>query len=112
MLGLCVSVCWLQEYGEEHSRLLAVVSTMEQSIKTLLKDFESKKKVAQLIIAMYGDPLPTIVMQILQANPLMETERKVFVFFFTNPSKLRQAVSELAHRIDALATATSLETGT
>ena len=49
--------------------------------------------------------LTMIFLQVLQANPLMETERKLFVYFFTNPGKLRQVVSELAHRIDALATA-------
>ena len=38
----------------------------------------------------------------------METERKLFVYFFTNPGKLRQVVSELAHRIDALATANTV----
>ena len=40
----------------------------------------------------------------------METERKLFVYFFTNPGKLRQVVSELAHRIDALATANVVAT--
>ena len=38
----------------------------------------------------------------------METERKLFVYFFTNPVKLRQVVSELAHRIDALAMANTV----
>ena len=52
--------------------------------------------------------LNDLCVQILQANPLMETERKLFVYFFTNPSKLRQVVSELAHRIDALATANTV----
>ena len=48
-------------------------------------------------------------MQILQANPLMETERKLFVYFFTNPVKLGQVVGELARRIDALATAEKID---
>ena len=43
--------------------------------------------------------------QILQAHPLMETERKLFVYFFTDPSKLSQVVAELARRVDAIATA-------
>ena len=54
------------------------------------------------------DPFYKLHVQILQANPLMETERKLFVYFFTNPGKLRQVVSELAHRIDALATANTV----
>ena len=48
-------------------------------------------------------------MQILQANPLMETERKLFVYFFTNPVKLGQVVGELARRIDALSTAQKID---
>ena len=106
------SINCLQEYEDEHSKLLAVVSTMEENIKTLLKDFDAKKKVYYNLVQTFGDPLPIVLLQILQANPLMETERKLFVFFFTNPGKLRQAVSELAHRIDALATATSVDTST
>ena len=105
------SINCLQEYEEEHSKLLAVVSTMEENIKALLKDFDAKKKVYNPMQTS-GDPLPIVLVQILQANPLMETERKLFVFFFTNPGKLRQAVSELAQRIDALATATSVNTST
>ena len=41
-LHMCVHV---QEYEEEHSKLVAVVTSMEQNIKALLKDFDSKKKV-------------------------------------------------------------------
>ena len=43
--------------------------------------------------------------QVLQANPLMKTERKLFVYFFTEPSKLSQVVAEPARRADAIATA-------
>ena len=39
---MCVHV---QEYEEEHSKLVSVVTSMEQNIKALLKDFDSKKKV-------------------------------------------------------------------
>ena len=35
----------MQEYEEEHSKLVSVVTSMEQNIKVLLKDFDSKKKV-------------------------------------------------------------------
>ena len=102
----------MQEYEEEHSKLVSVVTSMEQNIKALLKDFDSKKKVNLTCVKL--DPnlmTPSIIilyLQILQANPLMETERKLFVYFFTNPGKLRQVVSELAHRIDALATANTV----
>ena len=104
----------MQEYEEEHSKLVSVVTSMEQNIKALLKDFDSKKKVNLTCVKL--DPnlmTPSIIilyLQILQANPLMETERKLFVYFFTNPGKLRQVVSELAHRIDALATANTVAT--
>ena len=51
-----------------------------------------------------------LVLQILQANQLMETERKLFVYFFTNPGRLKQVVSKLAHRIDTLAAASAVAT--
>ena len=96
---------------------MSVVTSMEQNIKALLKDFDSKKKVN--FFGAKCEPLgwPKMIpwmhdlcVQILQANPLMETERKLFVYFFTNPGKLRQVVSELAHRIDTLATANTVAT--
>ena len=57
-----------------------------------------------------NDSLNDLCVQILQANPLMETERKLFVYFFMNPGKLRQVVSQIAYRIDALATANTVAT--
>ena len=41
-----IPVSCIQEYEEEHSKLVSVVTSMEQNIKTLLKDFDSKKKVS------------------------------------------------------------------
>ena len=38
---------YLQEYEEEHAKLVSVVTSMEQNIKALLKDFDSKKKVTR-----------------------------------------------------------------
>ena len=103
------AVSCIQEYEEEHSKLVSVVTSMEQNIKTLLKDFDSKKKVNITTFCVKLQQLTLYqFLQILQANPLMETERKLFVYFFTNPGKLRQVVSELAHRIDALATANTV----
>lgn len=43
--------------------------------------------------------------QLLQANPLLETERKLFVHFFTEPGKLSRTVSDLARRVDSIALA-------
>lgn len=48
-------------------------------------------------------------MQLLQANPLLEKERLLFAYFFTNPSKLSQVVGELARRVDALAAARKID---
>lgn len=41
----------------------------------------------------------------LQANPLLETERKLFISFFTEPGKFSQIVSDLAKRVDSVALA-------
>ena len=41
-----------------------------------------------------------IATQILQTNQLLETERKLFVYFFTTPGKLRQTVSKPCKGID------------
>ena len=45
---------YLQEYEEEHAKLVSVVTSMEQNIKALLKDFDSKKKVTRFCI--FNDP--------------------------------------------------------
>ena len=42
---ILLSHVYIQEYEEEHSKLVSVVTSMEQNIKALLKDFDSKKKV-------------------------------------------------------------------
>ena len=87
------------------------METLEQNVKSLLKDFDSKMKVnhASKLTSpcVHGDLLPH--MQILQANPLMEKEQMLFVYFFTNPSKLSQVVGELARRVDALAAAQKID---
>ncbi len=49
--------------------------------------------------------MAALSVQALQANPLLETERKLFVYFFTEPHKLNQTFSDLARRIDSMALA-------
>jgi HAUS augmin-like complex subunit 3 len=76
----------VSEYEEECSKLECILSSMEQNIKKLLSDYDSKKK---------G----------LQGNQLMERERRLFVYFFTDPKQLNREVGELARRVDAMTTA-------
>ncbi|EDO48119.1 predicted protein [Nematostella vectensis] len=63
-------------------QLSDVVTSLEQSIKDVIRDVESKKK-------------------ILRSDSLKAMERDLFVCFFTDPSRLRRAVAELAARVDA-----------
>ncbi|XP_073259041.1 HAUS augmin-like complex subunit 3 [Porites lutea] len=56
--------------------------TLEQSIKDIIKDCESKKKV-------------------LRSDSLKLMERELFVYFFTDPPRLKRAIAELAGRVDA-----------
>jgi HAUS augmin-like complex subunit 3 len=76
----------VKEYEEECSKLEAVLGTMEQNIKKLLADFDTKKKC-------------------LQGNELIERERRLFVYFFTDPKRLNSEVAELSRRVDAMAAA-------
>ena len=39
---------YIQEYEDEHSKLVSVVASMEHNIKALLKDFDSKKNVKKV----------------------------------------------------------------
>ncbi len=48
--------------------------------------------------------------QVLRANPLTEEERRLFVYFFTDPPRLGQAVGQLAGRVDAALQAHRLQT--
>jgi hypothetical protein len=41
--SLCIHT-YVQEYEEEHCKLVLVVTSMEQNIKALLKDFDSRKR--------------------------------------------------------------------
>ena len=45
------------------------------------------------------------VLQALQRNHLIEQERKLFVYFFTDPQQLTRAVADLARRLDAVVAA-------
>jgi HAUS augmin-like complex subunit 3 len=76
----------LKEYEEECSKLEGILSTMEQNIKKLLADFDNKKKC-------------------LQGNELIDRERRLFVYFFTDPAQLTREITELSRRVNAIATA-------
>ncbi len=43
-----------------------------------------------------------VCMQLLKADPLLESEKKLFIHFFTNPSQLGQVLGNLAKRIDSI----------
>ena len=51
--------------------------------------------------------LKCLTTQILAANPLLVTERNLFVYFFTDPPRLAEAMAELRKKVDALALAAS-----
>ena len=46
-----------------------------------------------------------VFLQALQINSLLEEERKLFVYFFTDPHLLNRAVGDVARRLDAVVTA-------
>ncbi|XP_031556301.1 HAUS augmin-like complex subunit 3 [Actinia tenebrosa] len=71
-----------QRLGDSLVQLEEVLSTLEQSIKDIIKDVEGKKKV-------------------LRSDNLKAMKRELFVCFFTDTSRLRRAIAELAARVDA-----------
>ncbi|PFX19845.1 HAUS augmin-like complex subunit 3 [Stylophora pistillata] len=56
--------------------------TLEKSIKDIIKDCEAKKKV-------------------LRSDSLKLMERELFIYFFTDPPRLKRAIAELSARVDA-----------
>lgn len=58
------------------------LSNLEQSIKDIIKDCEGKKKV-------------------LRSDSLKLVERELFIYFFTDPPRLKRAIAELSARCDA-----------
>lgn len=46
-----------------------------------------------------------VALQVVQANALLQTEKLLFVYFFTEPNRLSQIVSDLAKRVDSIALA-------
>ena len=42
-----------------------------------------------------------IMLQMLKNDPLLARERKLFTYFFNNPSKLQQTMDEISARLEA-----------
>jgi len=71
-----------QRIADGLSQLDELLVTLEQSIKDVIKDCETKKKV-------------------LRSDSLKLMERELFIYFFTDPPRLKRAIAELAARVDA-----------
>jgi len=74
----------IPEYTRDYKELLAVVTTMEGSIKTLLKKFDAYRKT-------------------IKSDSALFTERQLFIYFFTDHSQLQTVIGELSSKIDNLA---------
>ena len=72
-----------KEFQEENTKLKSLVTSMEKNIKTLLKQYEGYKKS-------------------LQADSSLSDERKLFVHFFNDPSRLQLVIAELSRKVDVL----------
>lgn len=71
-----------QRIADGLSQLEEQLSNLEQSIKDIIKDCEGKKKV-------------------LRSDSLKLVERELFIYFFTDPPRLKRAIAELSARCDA-----------
>jgi len=71
-----------QRIADGLSQLNELLATLEQSIKDIIKDCEAKKKV-------------------LRSDSLKLMERELFIYFFTDPPRLKRAIAELSARVDA-----------
>lgn len=71
-----------QRIADGLSQLDELLATLEQSIKDIIKDCEAKKKV-------------------LRSDSLKLMERELFIYFFTDPPRLKRAIAELSARVDA-----------
>ena len=50
-------------------------------------------------------PFFSFLPQALKSSPLLETERSLFVMFFTDPQQLSRVMADLTQKVDALAIA-------
>lgn len=71
-----------QRIADGLTQLDELLVTLEQSIKDIIKGCETKKKV-------------------LRSDSLKLMERELFIYFFTDPPRLKRAIAELAARVDA-----------
>ncbi|XP_068726090.1 HAUS augmin-like complex subunit 3 isoform X1 [Montipora capricornis] len=71
-----------QRIADGLNQLEEQLSNLEQSIKDIIKDCEGKKKV-------------------LRSDSLKLMERELFIYFFTDPPRLKRAIAELSARCDA-----------
>ena len=80
----------IKEYQTEYTRLKSVVTTMEKNIKALLKQFDNHRKT-------------------ISSDSSLATERKLFIHFFTDSSKLHNVIGEITKRIDTITAIATLE---
>ena len=73
----------VREYQDEYTQLKAVVNTMEKNIKSLLKQYDGHRKT-------------------ISSDSSLVTERKLFMYFFTDVDKLRHIIEEVTKRIDTI----------
>ncbi|XP_022799763.1 HAUS augmin-like complex subunit 3 [Stylophora pistillata] len=71
-----------QRIADGLSQFDELLVTLEKSIKDIIKDCEAKKKV-------------------LRSDSLKLMERELFIYFFTDPPRLKRAIAELSARVDA-----------
>lgn len=72
-----------KEFHEESTKLKSLVGSMEKNIKVLLKQYDGYKRT-------------------LQADPSLLDERKLFIHFFSDPSRLQLVIAELSRKVDVL----------
>jgi HAUS augmin-like complex subunit 3 len=71
-----------QNVSDSLTKLSEVLSSLEKSMKDIIRDWNEKKKM-------------------VANDPLLSAERELWVHFYTNTSKLSQIIAELGSRVQA-----------
>ena len=83
------------------TKLSDVLSKLEKLIRAIIQDIDGKKNVGGLTLLVVRSLIRIILLQLLQSDFLLNTERSLWILFYTDAVELKKTVIELGAKIRA-----------
>lgn len=81
------------------TKLSDVLSKLEKLIRAIIQDIDGKKNVGGLTLLVVRSLIRIILLQLLQSDFLLNTERSLWILFYTDAVELKKTVIELGAKI-------------